>query len=63
MKNITLDSAKAIIGGACTFSYEVVDNACVQTITCNETTKFGQPVTNITKKAVSANYCNVEPAV
>lgn len=61
MKKVTLDTAKNIIGGAtCSNSFALnSSNACIQTVSCFETTKYGTS-TNVTKKEVGSSYCGVE---
>lgn len=66
MEKVTLDTAKKVIGGvACSFSYDLVNDVCVQTASCSEIGKYGTSVTNITKSEVAPKFCGVgvEPAV
>ncbi|NDJ58430.1 hypothetical protein GWD52_15830 [Enterobacteriaceae bacterium 4M9] len=62
MKKVTLDIAKNIIGGTCSYSFDLQNDVCVQTISCAEVTKYGT-ATNVTKKDVASTYCGVEPQV
>lgn len=64
MKKVTLDTAKNIIGGACTYKYDMVNDVCVQTSSCTTfPTKFGQTVTLTSQKDVASSFCNAEPQV